>query len=226
MSLDRKNEIAAKLTEVNERIASAAALAGRNASDIKLIVVTKTFPVTDLNYLYELGVRDFGENRDQEASEKVSLLAADINWHFQGQIQSNKLKSITSWAKYIHSIDQFKYAKMVSEFAGDQSKSIFLQVSLDKIPESRGGIDPVKLHDLANQVSALPNINLMGLMAVAPLDEVTDLAFAKLAKIHSEFMKDFPEAKSLSAGMSGDYESAIGYGATHLRIGSSILGNR
>lgn len=226
MSLDRKNEIAAKLTEVNERIASAAALAGRNASDIKLIVVTKTFPVTDLNYLYELGVRDFGENRDQEASEKVSLLAADINWHFQGQIQSNKLKSITSWAKYIHSIDQFKYAKMVSEFAGDQSKSIFLQVSLDKIPESRGGIDPVKLHDLANQVSALPNINLMGLMAVAPLDEVTDQAFAKLAKIHSEFMKDFPEAKSLSAGMSGDYESAIGYGATHLRIGSSILGNR
>lgn len=226
MSLDRKNEIAAKLTEVNERIASAAALDGRNASDIKLIVVTKTFPVTDLNYLYELGVRDFGENRDQEASEKVSLLAADINWHFQGQIQSNKLKSITSWAKYIHSIDQFKYAKMVSEFAGDQSKSIFLQVSLDKIPESRGGIDPVKLHDLANQVSALPNINLMGLMAVAPLDEVTDQAFAKLAKIHSEFMKDFPEAKSLSAGMSGDYESAIGYGATHLRIGSSILGNR
>ena len=226
MSLDRKNEIAAKLTEVNERIASAAGLAGRNASDIKLIVVTKTFPVTDLNYLYELGVRDFGENRDQEASEKVSLLAADINWHFQGQIQSNKLKSITSWAKYIHSIDQFKYAKMVSEFAGDQSKSIFLQVSLDKIPESRGGIDPVKLHDLANQVSALPNINLMGLMAVAPLDEVTDQAFAKLAKIHSEFMKDFPEAKSLSAGMSGDYESAIGYGATHLRIGSSILGNR
>lgn len=226
MSLDRKNEIAAKLTEVNERIASAAALAGRNASDIKLIVVTKTFPVTDLNYLYELGVRDFGENRDQEASEKVSLLAADINWHFQGQIQSNKLKSITSWAKYIHSIDQFKYAKMVSEFAGDQSKSIFLQVSLDKIPESRGGIDPVKLHDLANQVSALPNINLMGLMAVAPLDEVADQAFAKLAKIHSEFMKDFPEAKSLSAGMSGDYESAIGYGATHLRIGSSILGNR
>ena len=226
MSLDRKNEIAAKLTEVNERIASAAALAGRNASDIKLIVVTKTFPVTDLNYLYELGVRDFGENRDQEASEKVSLLAADINWHFQGQIQSNKLKSITSWAKYIHSIDQFKYAKMVSEFAGDQSKSIFLQVSLDKIPESRGGIDPVKLHDLANQVSALPNINLMGLMAVAPLDKVTDQAFAKLAMIHSEFMKDFPEAKSLSAGMSGDYESAIGYGATHLRIGSSILGNR
>ena len=226
MSLDRKIEIAAKLTEVNERIASAAALAGRNASDIKLIVVTKTFPVTDLNYLYELGVRDFGENRDQEASEKVSLLAADINWHFQGQIQSNKLKSITSWAKYIHSIDQFKYAKMVSEFAGDQSKSIFLQVSLDKIPESRGGIDPVKLHDLANQVSALPNINLMGLMAVAPLDKVTDQAFAKLAKIHSEFMKDFPEAKSLSAGMSGDYESAIGYGATHLRIGSSILGNR
>jgi pyridoxal phosphate enzyme (YggS family) len=226
LSLDRKAEIAARLTEVNSRIAAAAAKARRDPSEINLIVVTKTFPVTDLKYLYELGLRDFGENRDQEAREKVSLLPADINWHFQGQIQSNKLKSITEWAKYIHSIDQFKYAKLVSEFAVDQRKSIFLQVSLDKIPESRGGIDPVKLHDLANQVSGLPNINLLGLMAVAPLDEDTDLAFARLAQIHSVFIKDFPEAKFLSAGMSGDYESAIGHGATHLRIGSSILGNR
>ena len=226
MSLDRKAEIAARLTEVNSRIAAAAAKARRDPSEINLIVVTKTFPVIDLIYLYELGLRDFGENRDQEAREKVSLLPADINWHFQGQIQSNKLKSITEWAKYIHSIDQFKYAKIVSEFAVDQRKSIFLQVSLDKIPESRGGIDPVKLHDLANQVSGLPNINLLGLMAVAPLDEDTDLAFARLAQIHSVFIKDFPEAKFLSAGMSGDYESAIGHGATHLRIGSSILGNR
>lgn len=226
MSLDRKNQIAAKLIEVNDRISSAAVLAGRNASDIKLIVVTKTFPVSDLNYLYELGVRDFGENRDQEAREKVSLLPADINWHFQGQIQSNKLKSITGWADFIHSIDQFKYAKMVSEFAGDQIKSIFLQVSLDKNPESRGGIDPIKLIELANQVSGFPNIKMMGLMAVAPLDENTDQAFARLAQIHSTFVQKFPEAKSLSAGMSGDYEIAIQNGATHLRIGSSILGNR
>ena len=226
MSLDRKSEIAANLLEVNERIATAAAKAGRNPADIKLIVVTKTFPITDLQNLYDLGVREFGENRDQEASEKVGLLPADINWHFQGQIQSNKLKSITSWATYIHSIDQLKYAKMVSEFAGNQRKSIFLQVSLDQIPESRGGVDPAKLVELASGITEFTNLNLMGLMAVAPLDEDTDQAFSRLSQIHSHFRESFPDAKHLSAGMSGDYESAILHGATHLRIGSSILGNR
>ena len=226
MSLDRKAEIAANLNKVKERIAGAAAMVGRDPADIQLIAVTKTFPISDLQYLYELGVRDFGENRDQEASGKVGQLPADINWHFQGQIQSNKLKSITSWASYIHSIDQLKYAKMVSEFAGDQRKSIFLQVSLDQVPESRGGVDPVKLVELANGITQFTNLNLMGLMAVAPLEENTDQAFSRLAQIHSNFKESFPNAKYLSAGMSGDYEIAILHGATHLRIGSSILGNR
>ena len=226
MSLDRKAEIAANLNKVKERIAGAAAKVGRDPADIQLIAVTKTFPISDLQYLYEIGVRDFGENRDQEASEKVGQLPADINWHFQGQIQSNKLKSITSWASYIHSIDQLKYAKMVSEFAGDQRKSIFLQVSLDQVPESRGGVDPVKLVELANGITQFANLNLMGLMAVAPLEENTDQAFSRLAQIHSNFKESFPTAKYLSAGMSGDYETAIMHGATHLRIGSSILGNR
>ena len=226
MSLDRKAEIAANLNKVKERIAGASAKVGRDPADIQLIAVTKTFPISDLQYLYELGVRDFGENRDQEASGKVGQLPADINWHFQGQIQSNKLKSITSWASYIHSIDQLKYAKMVSEFAGDQRKSIFLQVSLDQVPESRGGVDPVKLVELANGITQFTNLNLMGLMAVAPLEENTDQAFSRLAQIHSNFKESFPTAKYLSAGMSGDYETAILHGATHLRIGSSILGNR
>jgi pyridoxal phosphate enzyme (YggS family) len=226
LSLDRKSEIAANLLAVKERVAAAAIKSDRSPSDIHLIVVTKTFPVSDLQLLYDLGVRDFGENRDQEASGKVTELPGDVNWHFQGQIQSNKLKSITGWATYIHSIDQLKYAKLVSEFAGNQRKSIFLQVSLDQVPESRGGVDPGKLHELAAQISHLSNLNLMGLMAVAPLDEGTDSAFSRLATYHHEFMKDFPQAKYLSAGMSGDYESAILHGATHIRIGSSILGNR
>ena len=226
MSLDRKAEIAANLHKVKERIAGAAAKAGRDPAEIQLIVVTKTFPISDLQYLYELGVSDFGENRDQEASEKVGQLPADIVWHFQGQIQSNKLKSITSWASYIHSIDQIKYAKMVSEFAGDQRRSIFLQVSLDEVPESRGGVDPVKLVELANEITQFANLNLMGIMAVAPLEENADQAFSRLAQIHSNFKESFPAAKYLSAGMSGDYETAIMHGATHLRIGSSILGNR
>lgn len=226
MSIERKSEISTNLATVTERITAAAKKVDRNPSDIKLIVVTKTFPITDLQFLYELGVRDFGENRDQEASQKVSELPNDINWHFQGQIQSNKLKSITSWASYIHSVDQLKYAKMISDYAGDQKKSIFLQVSLDEIPESRGGVDPSKLHQLASAVSHFSNLNLMGLMAVAPLDESTDQAFARLSKYHQLFVEQFPEARFLSAGMSGDYESAILHGATHIRIGSSILGNR
>ena len=198
----------------------------RDPSEITLIVVTKTFPVSDLQCLYELGVRDFGENRDQEASGKVAQLPADVSWHFQGQIQSNKLKSITSWATYIHSVDQYRYAKLISEFAGDQHRSIFLQVSLDQVPESRGGVDPVRLHDLAAQISQFSNLNLMGLMAVAPLNENTESSFARLSTYQHEFVQSFPEAKFLSAGMSGDYELAILHGATHLRIGSSILGNR
>lgn len=226
MSLDRKLEIAEKLTKVKERIKATAIQAKRNPSDINLIVVTKSFPVSDLQYLYELGVRDFGENRDQEASNKHLQLPSDINWHFQGQIQSNKLKSITGWATYIHSVDQLKYAKLISEFAGDRRKSIFLQISLDKNPGNRGGVDPANLIELAGQISQFTNLNLMGLMAVAPLDESADSAFAKLANYHHDFKAKFPEARFLSAGMSGDYESAILYGATHLRIGSSILGNR
>ena len=226
MSIDRRSELARNLTTISERISIAAKKVNRSPSDIKLIVVTKTFPITDLNLLYELGVRDFGENRDQEASRKVAEMPNDINWHFQGQIQSNKLKSITNWASYIHSVDQFKYAKMISEFTGDRKKSIFLQISLDPIPESRGGVDPAKLHHLASEISSLPNLKLMGLMAVAPLEENTDHAFARVSKYHQRFMEHFPEAKYLSAGMSGDYESAIAHGATHLRIGSSILGNR
>lgn len=204
----------------------ATASANRDPSEIKLIAVTKTFPISDLLYLYELGVRDFGENRDQEASGKVQELPSDINWHFQGQIQSNKLKSISSWATYIHSVDQFKYAKMISDFSAGQVKSIFIQLSLDQIPDGRGGVSPTDLHDLATQINQLPNLKLMGLMAVAPVGEDPNLAFTRLAKYQNEFVQNFPEAKSLSAGMSGDYESAVSHGATHLRIGSSILGNR
>ena len=204
----------------------AAASANRDPSEIKLIAVTKTFPISDLQYLYELGIRDFGENRDREASGKVPQLPSDINWHFQGQIQSNKLKSISGWATYIHSVDQFKYAKMISDFSIGQRKSIFIQLSLDQIPDGRGGVSPTDLHDLATQINQLPNLKLMGLMAVAPVGEDPNLAFTRLAKYHNEFVRNFPEAKSLSAGMSGDYESAISHGATHLRIGSSILGNR
>jgi pyridoxal phosphate enzyme (YggS family) len=224
--MNRTSEITANLNDVKAKIASAALKAGRDADEIILIVVTKTFPVSDLEILYSLGVREFGENRDQEAAEKVAQLPSDINWNFQGGIQSNKLKSITTWAGCIHSVDKLKYAQIISEQNTGKPKEIFIQVSLDQPPESRGGVDPEKLIDLASELTKLPGISLKGLMAVAPLDLPEEQAFLKLKEIQANFVAVFKDAKYLSAGMSGDYEMAISYGATHLRIGSSILGNR
>ena len=139
--MNRTSEITANLNDVKAKIASAALKAGRDADEITLIVVTKTFPVSDLEILYSLGVREFGENRDQEAVEKVAKLPSNINWNFQGGIQSNKLKSISTWAGCIHSVDKLKYAQIISEQNIGKPKEIFIQVSLDQPPESRGGVE-------------------------------------------------------------------------------------
>ena len=224
--MSRVDEISANLEKVKEQIKLAAASVNRLSDDITLVAVTKTFPVSDIEILYSLGIRDFGENRDQEASEKVGLLPKDVRWHFQGQIQSNKLKSITSWASYIHSVDQLRYAQMISDYSAGNEKPIFMQVSLDKPPQSRSGVNPSELLELAGDISALPGIRLQGLMAVAPVNSPAEQAFAELEDIRSDFLSTFPDAKSLSIGMSGDYQIAIKYGATHIRIGSSILGIR
>ena len=224
--MSRVDEISANLEKVKEQIKLAAASANRLSDDITLVAVTKTFPVSDIEILYSLGIRDFGENRDQEASEKVGLLPKDVRWHFQGQIQSNKLKSITSWASFIHSVDQLRYAQMISDYSAGNEKPIFMQVSLDKPPQSRSGVNPSELLELAGGISALPGIRLQGLMAVAPVNSPAEQAFAELEDVRSDFLSTFPDAKSLSIGMSGDYQIAIKYGATHIRIGSSILGIR
>ena len=224
--MSRVDEISGNLEKVKEQIKLAAASANRLSEEITLVAVTKTFPVSDIEILYSLGIRDFGENRDQEASAKVGLLPKDVRWHFQGQIQSNKLKSITSWASFIHSVDQLKYAQMISDYSAGNVKPIFMQVSLDKPPQSRSGVNPSELLELAGAISALPGIRLQGLMAVAPVNSPAEQAFAELEDIRSDFLSTFPDAKSLSIGMSGDYQIAIKYGATHIRIGSSILGIR
>lgn len=231
MSLTRKAQIIENLNRVKERISTVAITANRDPDGINLIAVTKNFPIPDLLTLYEAGVRDFGENRDQEASEKVAQLPTDIKWHFQGQIQSNKLKSITRWATYIHSVDQFKYAKMISDFTEGDNRSIFIQISLDEITDNqdsqiRGGVNPANLLQLADQISQLPKVNLLGVMAVAPLNGSASEAFSQLSEFSSTLIKTHPQARALSIGMSGDFEEAIRHGATHLRIGSSILGNR
>ena len=218
---DRKAEIARNLQEVKERIIVAAKSVNRDPNEIEIIVVTKTFPISDIEILRELGETNFGENRDQEAGPKAEIISA--TWHFQGQIQSNKIRSICQWADVIHSSSS---EKEILKFAQSERKhQLFLQVSLDG-QEGRGGASPAELAQLADLVNESNNLELLGLMAVAPLGVEPMKAFADLAQINQGFASQFPNSKFLSAGMSGDFEAAIKYGATHIRVGSSILGSR
>ena len=214
--MNRLDEISANLEIVKSKIAAVA------SHPVTLIAVTKTFPVSDAQILQQLGVADFGENRDSEGAEKSQLVVG--NWHFQGQIQSNKLKSITSWASVIHSLDDPRHFEMIEKVA-PHPLSIFLQVSLDGA-HHRGGAGVDQLYQLAEKVSASATHTLAGLMSVPPVGMDPEKAYSQLAVIRTEFMNRFSHAKSLSAGMSGDYETAISHGATHVRVGSSILGSR
>ena len=218
---NRKEEITKNLEDVKERVNRAAESASRDPAEVNLIVVTKTFPVSDIEILRDLGEVNFGENRDQEAGPKAEIISA--TWHFQGQIQSNKIKSICQWADVIHSISS---EKEVLKFAQSERKhQLFLQVSLDG-QEGRGGASPAELAQLADLVNESNSLELLGLMAVGPLGVEPEKAFADLAQINQGFQSQFPNSKYLSAGMSGDFEAAIKFGATHIRVGSSILGSR
>jgi pyridoxal phosphate enzyme (YggS family) len=214
--MSRKEEIAHNLETVRANIAAVA------AHPVTLIAVTKTFPTSDVQILKELGVEDFGENRDSEGTEKSAAVPG--NWHFQGQIQSNKLKSITSWASVIHSLDDPRHFEVIEKVA-PHPLHIFLQVSLDGA-HNRGGAGVDQLYRLAELVSESKVHTLVGLMSVPPVEMDPDIAYSQLAAIRNEFLLRFPKADSLSAGMSGDYQSAISHGATHVRVGSSILGSR
>jgi pyridoxal phosphate enzyme (YggS family) len=214
--MSRIEEISENLETVRAKIAAVA------DHPVTLIAVTKTFPVSDAQILKELGVADFGENRDLEGAEKAQLVSG--TWHFQGQIQSNKLKSITSWASVIHSLDDPRHFEIIEKVA-PRPLTIFLQVSLDGA-HHRGGAGVDQLYQLAERVSASSKHRLAGLMSVPPVGIDPDQAYSQLAVIRNEFMARFPQADQLSAGMSGDYQSAISHGATHVRVGSSILGSR
>lgn len=214
--MSRFEEISENLEIVRAKIAAVA------DHSVTLIAVTKTFPVSDAQILKELGVSDFGENRDSEGAEKSQLVSG--TWHFQGQIQSNKLKSVTSWASVIHSLDDPRHFEVIEKVA-PHPLTIFLQVSLDGA-NHRGGAGVDQLYQLAELVSASSKHRLAGLMSVPPVGTDPDQAYSQLAVIRNEFMARFPQADQLSAGMSGDYQSAISHGATHVRVGSSILGSR
>jgi len=221
----RADVIKESLEIVKKQIATAAIGAGRSVDEITLIAVTKTYPVSDVEILHSLGQRNFGENRSEEGAEKSSQVNGI--WHYQGQVQSRKLRDIADWATYIHSIDSPDHAIKLSRICGELGKdiSIFLQLSLDGAPD-RGGVIATEILALAEKVAELPNIKLAGLMCVPPVSYEHQRAFSEIAQIHQKFISTFSQAKSLSAGMSSDFEVAITHGATHLRIGSQILGSR
>jgi PLP dependent protein len=222
----REVEIAGNLAAVQRRIIDAAERCGRMADEITLIAVTKTYPVSDVKILYDLGLRNFGENRDQEGAVKAPALPSDATWHFQGQIQSNKLKSIANWAQVIHSIDDLGHAKKLNNLS--LGKEIFIQVSLDTATDTatRGGVELDQVPGFISEVMNLANLRVLGLMAVAPLNIEPVTAFKKLAQLAGEIRSAHPAISKLSAGMSNDFEEAIGQGATHIRLGSQILGVR
>jgi len=224
--LDRKEELASSLSDVQSRIQEAASRASRKKDDVTLVVVTKTYPVSDVQILDRLGVTHFGENRSAEGLEKSALVSA--HWHFQGQIQSNKIAAIASWADTVHSLDDLshvaKFDRAVGEFP-EKRLQVFIQISLDG-DTSRAGVSGDELLVLGQAISSTKNLDLAGLMVVPPVQAEPEAAFSEVAEIAQRFRNEFPMARSLSAGMSGDYEVAIAHGATHIRVGSQILGPR
>ncbi|PPG02199.1 MULTISPECIES: YggS family pyridoxal phosphate-dependent enzyme [unclassified Rathayibacter] len=217
-------ELAARWAEVSERVADATRSAGREASSVTTIVVTKFHLVSLLRDLLELGVVDFGENRHQEAQEKSAELAGTAaRWHFIGQLQSKKARQVRRYADAVHSVDRLALVPLLD--AGEEPLDVFLQVNLTEDPD-RGGASPADVEPLAEALAGAPGLTLRGVMAVAPLDEEPRQAFARLRSISDRVRAVEPSATAISAGMSNDFAEAIAEGATHLRIGSAITGER
>lgn len=231
----RLEQLRERLDAVRQRINAAVADAGRGDAAPQLIVVTKFHPAEDVARLAALGVTDVGENRDQEAADKAARLQElKLRWHFIGQLQSNKAKSVVKYAHAVHSVDRpqlvdalARAVRAEQERTGRGDLECFLQVSLDEDADGRrGGALPADIPALGEQLSAAAGLRLAGVMAVAPLGAAPEGAFEKLAEISARLRADHPQAAAISAGMSQDLEVAIRYGATHLRIGSDILGPR
>jgi pyridoxal phosphate enzyme (YggS family) len=224
--VDRKAELSRSLSDVQTRIHEAASRALRQTEEITLVAVTKTYPISDVEILHQLGVTNFGENRSAEGLEKSALVRA--HWHFQGQIQSNKIAAISSWAQTVHSLDDLSHVAKFDRAVGEipeKRLNIFIQISLDG-DSARAGVSGDDLLALGQAISASSHLDLVGLMVVPPVHVEPEKAFSEVAEIARHFRNEFPRAQSLSAGMSGDYEIAIAHGATHIRVGSQILGLR
>jgi len=228
--MTRAHQVRTGLESVRSRIESACGESGRDPAEVTLVVVTKFFPASDVRVLADLGVDHVGENRHQEAVTKAGECAdLALTWHYIGGLQSNKAAAVASYADVVESVDRVKVARGLQRGAHDRGRDldVLLQVSLDP-PNTpgRAGVDPGELDALAAEVAGLGSLRLAGLMAVAPLGEDPVTAFGRLAGIRSGFLTTHPGATALSAGMSADLEAAIHAGATHVRVGSAILGPR
>ncbi|MEV6927009.1 YggS family pyridoxal phosphate-dependent enzyme [Dactylosporangium sp. NPDC051485] len=229
---ERTALIAANLATVRERISAACRAAGREPESVTLVAITKTYPAGDVARLAELGIRDVGENRDQEAAAKAAAVPG-VRWHFVGQLQRNKARSVASYADAVHSVDSLRLVDALADAAARAGREAALgalvQVSLDD-DEQRGGALTGMVEKVAEAIAASPALSLRGVMAVAPLDWAPDEAFARLAAIGSRIRQRFAgphdPADWISAGMSNDLESAILHGSTHVRVGSALLGKR
>ncbi|MDX3497465.1 YggS family pyridoxal phosphate-dependent enzyme [Streptomyces turgidiscabies] len=233
---DRKSELAANLAAVEERIATACSAAGRKREEVTLIVVTKTYPASDVRILWELGVRHVAENRDQDAAPKAEECAdLALTWHFVGQLQTNKVRSVVGYAGVVQSVDRDRLVSGLSREAVRAGREVgcLIQVALDAQESARGergGVGPGGIGELADLVAGAEGLRLDGLMTVAPLTGPyagrEQAAFERLMDLSTAMRRTHPAANMVSAGMSADLEKAVTAGATHVRVGSAVLGVR
>jgi len=229
----RRSELVATLATVRGRLADACAEVNRDPHTITLVAVTKGFPASDIASVATLGVTDIGENRDQEARAKIAELDAstwpmpELSWHFLGRLQTNKCRSVARYAHVVHSVDRVEVATALAAGATRVQRhlDVFAQVSLDDDP-TRGGVVAAELPRLAEHIAGQQSLRLLGVMAVAPLGADPAPAFERLATIAAQLLVEHPDAGAISAGMSADLETAVRYGATHVRVGSALLGRR
>lgn len=236
MTDPRAGELEANLAKVRARVDAACVSAGRDPADVTVIVVSKTWPADDVRRLAALGVRDFGENRDQEAAPKAAATAdLDVRWHFVGQLQSNKAASVARYADLVHSVDRESLITALERGAAkaDRELPCLIEVDLTEGADGRGGARPPDVARLAGLIVSADHLTLRGVMGVAPLAgagedqrEVSARAFERLAAVSEGLRREHPDATFISAGMSEDLEEAVHAGATHLRVGSAVLGTR
>ena len=222
----RAVELAANLGDVERRLSAACTAAGRDRSEVTLVAVTKTWPASDAAALRDLGVCDLAENRDAEARGKAARVVG-VRWHFVGSIQTNKARSVAAYADVVHSLDRLSLVAALDRGAGRAGRSVqvLVQVSLDGDP-ARGGARPADVEALAEAVVATGHLELRGVMAVAPVGADPATAFGRLQQVARQLVTSHPAATAISAGMSGDLEEAVAAGATHVRVGTALLGPR